>query len=89
MTTLTEPSVTKKHKPTSVLTTATKTVKPGAVATPDDRTLLEEAESLRDSLRISLNQINTLLRSLKQQTHRNRKLRSTLASLKQLQSLEA
>ena len=71
-----------------VLATATKTVKPNAVST-EDRSPLDEAEALRETLRNSLGQVNTLVRSLKHQLRQNRMLRSTLASLKRLQSLEA
>ena len=71
-----------------VLATATKTVKPNA-ATAEDRSPLDEAEALRETLRNSLGQVNTLVRSLKHQLRQNRMLRSTLASLKRLQSLEA
>lgn len=71
-----------------VLTTATKTVKPNAVIA-EDRSPLDEAESLREALRTSLGQVNNLVRSLKQQMRQNRMLRSTLASLKRLQSLDA
>ena len=75
-----------EHAP--VLVTATKTVKPNVTAS-EERTVLDEAESLREALRTSLGQVNTLVRSLKNQMRQNRMLRSTLASIKRLQSLEA
>ena len=53
-----------EHAP--VLVTATKTVKPNTVVA-EERTVLDEAESLREALRTSLGQVNTLVRSLKSQ----------------------
>ena len=51
--------------------------------------LIEQAESVKSSLRETLNQVGTFISDLKRQKKQAKLVRTTLASLKQLQSLDA
>jgi hypothetical protein len=51
--------------------------------------LIEQAETVKTSLRETLNQVGTFISDLKRQKKQAKLVRSTLASLKQLQSLDA
>jgi hypothetical protein len=51
--------------------------------------LIEQAEELKTSLRDSLQKVNEFVGSLKRQKKQAKLVRTTLASLKQLQSLDA
>ena len=50
--------------------------------------LIEQAESLRDSLQGSLSQTRELIAALKRQKKQSRLMKSTLASLRQLQTVD-
>ena len=50
--------------------------------------LIEQAETLRDSLQESLSQSRELIAALKRQKKQSRLMKSTLASLRQLQTVE-
>ncbi|REK28165.1 MAG: hypothetical protein DWQ41_06225 [Planctomycetota bacterium] len=52
-------------------------------------TLIEQAEDLKSSLKDSLGKVNEFVTALKRQKKQARLVRSTLASLKQLQTLDA
>lgn len=52
-------------------------------------TVLREAEAVKTSLRVAHGQVNRLIAALKRQRRQSKLVQSTLASLKQLQSLEA
>lgn len=54
-----------------------------------DVSLIEQAESVRTSLRDSLDKVGDLIASLKRHRKQSRLVQSTLSSLKQLQSLDA
>jgi len=50
--------------------------------------LIEQAETVRDSLQESLSQTRELIGALKRQKKQSRLMRSTLASLRQLQTVD-
>ncbi|MGA2619389.1 MAG: hypothetical protein ABSF26_17415 [Thermoguttaceae bacterium] len=52
-------------------------------------TLVEQAEELRNALRDALTKTTTLIQAIKENQRRGRALRNTLASLKQLQAVDA
>ncbi len=52
-------------------------------------TLVEQAEELRGVLRDALTKTTALIQAIKENQRRGRGLRNTLASLKQLQSVDA
>jgi hypothetical protein len=60
-----------------------KTTKSAAV------TLVEQAEELRSALRDAMTKTTALIQAIKEHQRRGRALRNTLASLKQLQAVDA
>lgn len=54
-----------------------------------DADLLEQVEMLRHSLREALAATNTLTAGLKRQRQRSKRLRTAMASLKQLQAIDS
>ena len=59
-----------------------------ATETNGSTSLIEQAESLRDSLQGSLSQTRELIAALKRQKKQSRLMKSTLASLRQLQTVD-
>ncbi len=59
-----------------------------AAETNGSMSLIEQAESLRDSLQGSLSQTRELIAALKRQKKQSRLMKSTLASLRQLQTVD-
>ena len=60
-----------------------------AAETNATTSLIDQAETLRDSLQESLSQTRELITALKRQKKQSRLMKSTLASLRQLQSIDA
>ena len=56
---------------------------------PASNDLISQAELVRDSLRTTLLNVTTLISVARQQRRQSRLMKTTLASLKQLQQLEA
>ena len=59
-----------------------------AAETNGTTSLIEQAETLRDSLQESLSQSRELIAALKRQKKQSRLMKSTLASLRQLQTVD-
>ena len=59
-----------------------------APETNGNTSLIEQAETLRDSLQGSLSQTRELIAALKRQKKQSRLMKSTLASLRQLQTVD-
>lgn len=60
-----------------------------APASDDVEALIHEAEALKASLRDSLTKTGELIAHLKQHRRQNKRVRSTLLSLRQLQAIDA
>lgn len=73
--------------PTSGVATNPVTLSPSPVSASND--LITQAELVRDSLRTTLLNVTTLISVARQQRRQSRLMKSTLASLRQLQQLEA
>ena len=56
---------------------------------PASNDLITQAEQVRDSLRTALLNVSTLISAARQQRRQSRLMKTTLASLKQWQQLEA
>lgn len=56
---------------------------------PNSKDLISQAELVRDSLRTTLLNVTTLITVARQQRRQSRLMKTTLASLKQLQQLDA
>lgn len=54
---------------------------------PEEASVIEQALALRSTLRDTLGKVNNLVRAIKHQKKQERLLRSTLSSLRQLQSV--
>ena len=61
---------------------------PAPVSEPESSSPLEQAEALRDSLKDALDKTRDLIRVLKRQKKTSRIVESTLASLRQLQTVD-
>ena len=80
------PTTMPKHKQTSG--NAKHNDGESATETNGSTSLIEQAESLRDSLQGSLSQTRELIAALKRQKKQSRLMKSTLASLRQLQTVD-
>ena len=73
--------------PTSGEASTSATTFPSPTSASND--LIAQAERVRDTLRTALQDVTALIAAARQQRRQSRLMKTTLASLKQLQQLEA